>query len=98
MSQENLLTTIMAPHMSEKAAICMEKNDEYVFQVRSTATKVEIKKAVENLFKVNVQKVHVVRVKSKPKRFGQIEGRSKPWKKAYVKLQEGQKIDLAGNQ
>ena|SRR5579883_3244163 len=98
MSQENLLNIILAPHMSEKAAVCMEKNDEYVFQVRNTASKVEIKKAVEYLFKVNVEKVHVLKVKSKPKRFGQIEGKSKPWKKAYVRLQEGQKIDLAGNQ
>jgi large subunit ribosomal protein L23 len=98
MKQHNLLNIIMAPHMSEKAAIGIEKNGEYVFHVNQNATKPEIKEAVEALFKTQVVAVRVMNVKSKPKRFGQIQGKSKAWKKAYVTLQAGQRIDFAGAQ
>ncbi len=95
MKQERLLTIILSPHMSEKAAIGAEKRGEYVFEVASCATKPEVKKAVELLFKTKVAVVRVVNVKSKPKRFGSIQGRSKAWKKAYVTLEAGQQIDFA---
>lgn len=98
MSQERLLEVILSPHLSEKATIAAQERREYVFEVAKTATKSEIKDAVENLFKTKVQLVRVVNVKTKPKRFGAVLGRSKAWKKAYVTLQEGQQIDLAGNQ
>jgi large subunit ribosomal protein L23 len=49
------------------------------------------------MFNTKVESVRIVNVKSKPKRFGQIQGRSKAWKKAYVKLQAGQQIEFAGN-
>jgi large subunit ribosomal protein L23 len=98
MNQERLLKIILAPHMSEKAAIGSEKRRDYVFEVASDATKPEVKAAVELLFKTLVQAVRIVNVKSKPKRFGQIQGRSKAWKKAYVTLQSGQEISFAGGQ
>ena len=98
MKQERLLKVIVAPHMSEKAAIAAEKRGEYVFEVASCATKPEVKEAVEQLFKTKVESVRIVNVKTKPKRFGSIMGRSKAWKKAYVKLEAGQQIDFAGGQ
>jgi len=96
MNQERLLKIILSPHVSEKAAIASEKRAEYVFAVVKDAAKPEIKDAVELLFKTKVKSVRVVNVKTKPKRFGQIQGRSKAWKKAYVTLQSGQSIDYTG--
>ena len=98
MNQERLLKVVLAPHMSEKAAIAMEKNGEYVFHVGKDASKPEVKEAVELLFKTKVQKVRILNVKSKPKRFGQVQGTSKAWKKAYVTLRDGERIDFAGAQ
>jgi large subunit ribosomal protein L23 len=98
MKDERLLKIILAPHMSEKAAIGAEKRREYVFEVMANSTKPEIKKAIELLFKTQVEAVRIVNVKTKPRRFGKIEGRSKKWKKAYVTLQVGQEISFAGGQ
>jgi large subunit ribosomal protein L23 len=95
MSEERLLKILLSPHMSEKASIAAEKRREYVFEVVSDATKPEVKGAVELLFKTQVQAVRVVNVKPKPKRFGQVQGKSKSWKKAYVTLKPGQEINFA---
>lgn len=97
MSEERLLKIILTPHLSEKATMA-QNGSQYVFQVCKSATKPEIKSAVELLFKTKVNDVRIVNVKSKPKRFGSILGKSKVWKKAYVTLQPGQQIDLAGTQ
>lgn len=94
MNQERLLKIILSPHLSEKASIATQERRQYVFEVLKDATKSEIKEAVEELFKVQVVLVRVVNVKTKPKRFGSIQGRSKAWKKAYVTLQAGQQIEL----
>jgi large subunit ribosomal protein L23 len=98
MREERLLQIILSPHLSEKATIGTQERNEYVFEVAKTATKPDVKDAVEALFKAKVQAVRIVNVKSKPKRFGSILGHSKVWKKAYVTLQAGQQIDLAGSQ
>lgn len=95
MKQERLMNVILRPHMSEKASIGTEKRQEYVFEVIRNATKPDVKHAVELLFKAKVESVRIVNVKTKPRRFGQIQGKSKAWKKAYVKLQAGQAIDFA---
>ncbi len=95
MKQERLMNVILRPYMSEKASIGAEKRREYIFEVIKNATKPIIKEAVELMFKAKVESVRIVNVKTKPKRFGQIEGKSKAWKKAYVKLQDGQTIDFA---
>jgi len=97
MNEERLLRIILAPHMSEKAAIGTEKRGEYVFQVSQDANKIEVKQAIEYLFNTKVDKVRVVNVKSKPRRFGSIIGKKKGWKKAYVTLLEGQHIDMTGS-
>lgn len=96
MNQEHLLKVILAPHLSEKAALSADKSQMYVFEVCKTATKPVIKVAVEQLFNTKVSCVRIVNVKTKPKKFGSIQGRSKAWKKAYVTLQPGQQIDFAG--
>ncbi len=98
MKQERLLKLIRAPHMSEKATIATEQRNEFVFEVEQTATKPKIKEAIELLFKTQVKSVRVVNVKTKPKRFGKMQGRTKAWKKAYVSLAEGQQIELTGVQ
>jgi len=90
--QERLMTIIRGPHMSEKSHVAAEQN-QMVLEVRPDATKSEIRQAVELLFEVDVEKVSVVNVKGKNKRFGATRGRRNDWKKAYVRLAEGSEID-----
>ena len=95
MNQERVFQILLGPHMSEKAAIAAEDANQYVFKVALDATKIEIKTSVEQLFKVEVDNVRTLRVKGKSKRnrFGMS---TKPtWKKAYVRLEQGQDIDFA---
>ncbi len=97
MSKESLMNVLLAPHVSEKSARISESADHFVFRVRRDATKPEIKAAVELMFEVKVAEVNVVNVEGKTKRFGQRIGRRKGFKKAYVRLAPGQKIEsLAG--
>ena len=94
MSSEKILSVLRAPHISEKAARVQEIN-QYVFEVAQDATKAEVKAAVEQLFSVKVATVNVVNVKGKNKTFRFRSGSRGDWRKAYVKLAEGQSIDLA---
>lgn len=96
MNQEHLLNVILGPHTSEKAMMLGESNNQITFKVLNTATKREIKAAVEKLFNVKVDNVTTVNVNGKQKRFGQTMGRRSNWKKAYVKLAEGHDINFAG--
>lgn len=91
---EQLLKVIQRPHVSEKSAALSDKERQYTFKVLSHATKPMIKQAVEKLFDVKVQDVHVLNVKGKRKTFKQIRGVKSDWKKAYVTLQEGFEINL----
>lgn len=95
MSAESLFRVINAPHISEKSAIVAEENNCVVFRVALTATKPEIKKAVEKAFGVKVKSVQVLNVKGKTKRnrYGLVQ--KSDWKKAYVTLEAGQEIDFA---
>lgn len=97
MNQERLLQVILSPHISEKATIAAERN-EYVFQVTDSATKSEVKDAIEFLFNTKVKSVRVMNVRTKQKLFRGIEGKRKGWKKAYVTLQSDQKLDIVGAQ
>ncbi len=94
MSQERLLQVLVAPHVSEKATMIAEKHNQVVFKVRRDANKLEIKKAVEELFKVEVERVNTTLVKGKNKRFGRSLGRRQDYKKAYVSLKAGNEIDF----
>ena len=95
MNQERILKVLVAPHVSEKAALAGDVANAVVFRVVPNATKLEVKRAVELLFKVKVEGVQVSNVKGKLKRnrFGERRGVS--WKKAYVRLAEGHDIDFA---
>ena len=93
---ERLISILLAPHVSEQAARCTDKANQFVFKVRRDATKPEIRKAVELMFSVEVEAVQVVNVEGKSKRFGSSLGRRSDWKKAYVSLKAGQTIDLTG--
>ena len=90
---ERLLNTIRAPRISEKTARLAESN-QYVFEVASTATKADVKSAIEQLFSVTVEAVNVVNAKGKTKTFRQRSGRRSDQRKAYVRLAEGQSIDV----
>jgi large subunit ribosomal protein L23 len=96
-NSERLTTILVTPHVSEKAARLGESANQYVFRVRTDATKPEIRAAVELMFDVVVEGVQVVNVAGKAKRFGRFTGRRDDWKKAYVSLKAGQTIDFAGS-
>lgn len=95
MNQERVFQILLGPHVSEKSAIVADNNNQYVFKVALDASKVEIKTSIEQLFKVKVGDVQTLRVKGKTKRnkFG-LSTRT-TWKKAYVRLEQGQEIDFA---
>lgn len=86
--------TIVSPVITEKSTIVSEHN-QVIFEVAINATKVEIKEAVETLFKVSVTAVNTMRVKGKTKRFRGIAGRRKDIKKAVVTLKDGDTIDIS---
>jgi large subunit ribosomal protein L23 len=90
-----LMTVVLAPVVSEKSTFVADKNRQYVFRVADGATKPEIKAAIELMFKTKVEAVTVLNVKGKKRRFGRVEGRRRSWKKAYVRLAEGQEINFA---
>lgn len=92
-TDERLMKILLGMRLTEKAAL-LGPERQYVFKVANDASKPEIKRAVELLFKVKVDGVQVSNVKTKERRFGRILGRRKAWKKAYVKLAEGHKIDV----
>lgn len=96
MNQERLLKVLLSPHVTNKSYEVAESSSYIVFKVSTDATKKEIRKAVEMLFEVQVEAVKTVNVKGKSRRFGRIKGRSKDWKKAYIRLQEGHDINFIG--
>lgn len=83
---------ILRPVITEKSTYLKDQNREICFEVHPKANKIEIKEATEKLFKVKVERVRIQNVKGKPRRVGRTEGRRKDWKKAYVKLREGEKM------
>jgi len=93
MKQQELTKLIIAPVVSEKSTLLAEQN-KYVFKVKKTANKKNIKQAVELMFSVEVDSIHVLNVKGKTKRYGRFIGSRSDWKKAYVKLKAGHIIDL----
>jgi large subunit ribosomal protein L23 len=87
---------IQAPLISEKGSFLAENVQQVLFKVRPDANKIEVKKAIETLFKVKVVKVRMARYLGKVRRVGRNAGRRADWKKAYVTLKEGDKIDFFG--
>ncbi|KJS06784.1 MAG: 50S ribosomal protein L23 [Gammaproteobacteria bacterium BRH_c0] len=95
MNDERIFKVLVGPHVSEKATNVAEKGNQVVFQVARDANKREVKAAVQKLFGVVVEDVRVVNVKGKTKRTRYGIGRQSDWKKAYVRLAQGQEIDFA---
>ena len=85
--------TIIYPVVSEKGTILQEQN-KYIFRVHSKTNKIEIKRAVQDIFKVKVKKVNTISVHGKEKRMRYKSGFTSSWKKAIVTLRAGEKIEL----
>jgi len=90
---ENVYKTLIAPHITEKAT-ALAKDNKYIFKVFKKANKNEIKKAVENLYKVNVLDVKIINIPRKRRRLKGRLGWKKGYKKAIVKIKEGEKIEV----
>jgi len=95
---DRLMTVVLAPVVSEKSTFVADRNRQYVFRVADDATKPEIKAAVELMFKTKVDGVTVTNVRGKEVRRGRAFGRRRSWKKAYVRLAEGQEINFAATE
>jgi len=95
---EQLMNVVLAPVVSEKSTFVADRNRQYVFRVADHATKPEIKAAIELMFKTKVDNVTVLNVRGKERRFGRLSGRRRNWKKAYVRLAEGQEINFAATE
>jgi large subunit ribosomal protein L23 len=93
-NQERLMTILLAPVISEKSTMVADKLEQVAFKVVPSATKPEVKAAVELMFKVQVESVSILNVKGKQKRLGQTMGRRSDVRKAYVSLKPGQQIDF----
>ena len=93
MNREQLMSVLIAPHVTEKTSLAMQNHNQYTFRVRRDASKTDIRKAVELMFDVKVAGVQVVNEPGKARRFGRSVGHTQDWKKAYVSLASGQTID-----
>ena len=98
MNQERIMKILIAPIVSEKSTRLADVNRQLVFKVVPDASKPEVRKAVELMFDVKVDAVQTANVRGKTKRFGQSMGKRSDWKKAYVKLEDGQEIDFIGGE
>ena len=94
MSLHNIYNTVLSPIISEKSNRIGEQSNQYVFQVAVSANKRQVKAAIEKLFKVTVEDVQILNVKGKTKSFRGKAGKRPDWKKAYVRVQQGQLIDF----
>lgn len=90
----NIRNIIKKPLVTEKASVAKEKEGKYTFVVDKDANKYQIKQAVEEMFNVKVVSVHTAIFNGKAKRMGMYEGSKSDWKKAIVKLKDGQEITI----
>ena len=98
MKKIDLYNVLIAPLVTEKSNTVAEKHKQVVFKTLKSATKDDIKQAFELVFNAKVDKVSVLNVKGKAKKFGKFNGKRADWKKAYICLAPGQEFDLATNQ
>ena len=87
-------TIIKQAIVSEKGTILQDKENRYIFKVHPDANKIEIKKAIETAFDVKVLNVKTINMKGKTKRLGRFEGKRSSWKKAIIRIKEGDTIDI----
>lgn len=89
-----LYQVLDTPRITEKSTLCQERGNQMVFRVANWANKPQIRAAVEKLFNVQVKEVQTLNVKGKIKRVGRTQGQRSQWKKAIVRLEQGQSIDF----
>ncbi len=90
----NIYSVIKKPLVTEKSTIARDEENKYCFEVDRGATKIDIRNAVEKIFKVRVVNIHTVNVVGKKKRVGKIAGRKRSWKKAVITLASGSSIEV----
>ena len=90
----SLYRTVIRPLVTEKSSVAYQERGEYTFEVATDATKPAIKQAIEQLFGVRVVGVWTSNQRGKTRRVGRTAGRRPNWKKAIVKLQEGDTIEI----
>ena len=91
---KNSYDVLIGPMLTEKGTLMKEMDNKVLFRVARCANKIEIKKAVEEIFKVKVDCVRTINVRGKKKRMGKFEGKRPDWKKAIVSLKEGELLDF----
>ena len=89
----NAFEVLRRPVITEKSTMLGE-GSQYVFEVARDANKIEIKSAVEEIFKVRVRAVNIIQMRGKMRRMGRKQGMTSPWKKAVVSLEQGQRIEF----
>jgi large subunit ribosomal protein L23 len=90
----NQYDVVLRPIVTEKSSLMKDSSNQYVFEVARGANKIEIAKAVEQLFKVKVLSVHVMNMEGKKRRLGRFFGKRQDWRKAIVKLDPKDKISF----
>ncbi|HET8579561.1 MAG TPA: 50S ribosomal protein L23 [Nitrospiraceae bacterium] len=85
---------LLRPLLTEKITAMRESGNKVGFVVRSEANRIQIKRAVESVLKVRVERVNVLKVMGKTKRLGRFSGKKPDWKKAIVTLKEGEKLEM----
>ena len=90
----NIYSVIKKPVVTEKSTIAREEENKYLFEVDRGATKIDIRNAVEKIFKVSVVNVHTINISGKKKRVGKVIGRRRNWKKALITLAPGSSIEV----
>ena len=90
----DIYSVIKRPLVTEKSTIAREEENKYLFEVDRGATKIDIRYAVEKIFKVSVVNVHTINVSGKKKRVGRVVGRRRNWKKAVITLAPGSSIEV----
>jgi large subunit ribosomal protein L23 len=93
LGKEGLMNVLLAPHVTEKTSLALQERNQYSFRVRRDATRTDVRRAVELMFEVKVERVNIVNEPGKSRRFGNRAGRTQDSKKAYVRLVDGQSID-----
>ena len=91
---KNSYEVLIGPMLTEKGTLMKETDNKILLRVARHANKIEIKKAVEEIFKVKVDFVRTINVRGKIKKMGKYEGKRPDWKKAIVSLKEGEKLDF----
>jgi large subunit ribosomal protein L23 len=91
---KHVYDVLLGPMLTEKGTLLKEKENKVLFKVATAANKIEIKKAVEETFKVKVDNVATINCRGKIKSMGRYKGKRPDWKKAIITLKEGEKLDV----